>query len=159
MADHNVSIQALAPTGLEIVPWRPVLDALALQIWLDVVAINCRAPLQATLPPMIIIEDGIVSSFESGPIEFEFQTKQMRPNPTTARGRKASQARQKRKNMCLPEVISHSDARTPLVQKSVRHSSRLSAGHEGYCPVRIENRPKGARIGWFRLMRLLVKPV
>jgi len=30
------------PTGLEIVPWRPVLDALALQIWPDIVEATQR---------------------------------------------------------------------------------------------------------------------
>lgn len=141
VTEQYADTQIPAPTGLEIVPWRPVLDALALQIWPDAVAARRKAPQQTASPPLIISEDGIVSSTESVPAEFECQTNQIRPSPTTARGRKANQTRQKRKNMSLPEVVSNSDARTPLVQKSVRRSLRLSAGHDGYCPVRIEKEP------------------
>jgi hypothetical protein len=50
--------------------------------------------------------------------------------------------------MSLPNVISNSDARTPLAQKSVHRSSRLSIGNEGYCPVMIEKEPSKKCKNW-----------
>lgn len=58
-----------------------------------------------------------------------------------------SDARQKRKNMCLPEVASSSDARTPLAQKSVRRSLRR-ANSEGFCEVRIDKEPSKRCKNW-----------
>jgi hypothetical protein len=50
--------------------------------------------------------------------------------------------------MALPEAISIGDARTPLTQKSVRRSTRLSIGKEGFAPVRIEKEPSKRTKNW-----------
>jgi hypothetical protein len=76
---QNVSIQSSAPTGLEIVPWRPALHVLALQALPYVIEARRKAPLQATTPSLIIGEDGVVHITESSPERFEFQSEQKRP--------------------------------------------------------------------------------
>jgi hypothetical protein len=144
---QNANTQSSATTGLEIVPWGPILHVLALQAQPYVNATKRKASLQ-TSTPLIIGEDGVVHNPESSPKSFEFQTQQKRPSPTKVMGQNTGQVRQKRKNMALPEVVSNSDARTPLVQKNVRRSSRLSVGKEGYCSVRIEKESSKRSKNW-----------
>lgn len=152
MEEQNTESQIPAPTGLEIVPWRPVLDVIALQLLPQVVEARQKIALSAPPPTLILGEDGVISGTQSkdgitnitqpGPRNFEFQTQQIRPSPPRTRGQNAIGASKKRKNMSLPNVVSNSDAHTPLVQKSVRRSSRFSASNNGYCPVvRIEREP------------------
>ena len=120
------------------------------QIWPAVVA-AWRKPRQhvapVPTPPLILDEGGIVHSVQSGPSNLKFQTEEIRPSPVAARGRMTSDVRQKRKNMCLPEVASSSDARTPLAQKSVRRSLRR-ANSEGFCEVRIDKEPSKRCKNW-----------
>jgi hypothetical protein len=120
-----------APTGLEIVLRRPVLDALALQIWPAVLAATNKTKSVISSPPLIIEEDGVVLNMHSGPDNFQIQAEQMRPSPAEPDSQKGKMVRLKRKSMALPDVASVSDARTPLVERSVRRSSRLSIGNEG----------------------------
>lgn len=104
------------PTGLEILPWRPVLDALALQICPDIV--------EATQRPQ-----------HSGPSEFEFQAEQTRLSPPVARGHKASVSGQKR-NLSMPQVVSISNANTP---GSGRASSQFQTRcNQGYFLFRVD---------------------
>lgn len=107
---------------------------LALQALPFVLAARGKSPLQVPTPPLIIGNDGVVRSSESSPGVFEFQSEQKRPSPAMAMGQIIIYVRKKRKNMALPEVISNSDARTPLVH--VRRSTRLSVGKEGFCSVK-----------------------
>jgi hypothetical protein len=118
--------------------------------YLFVLAAPRKASVQAAPSPLIISENGVVHSSDSGPGIFEFQTEQMRPSPTKTLGQNYTQARRKRKNMTLPDVVSASDARTPLVQKSVQRSTRLSVGKEGYCPVTVmlEKEPSKRTKNW-----------
>jgi hypothetical protein len=94
---------------------------------------------QTLSSPLILAEDGIVCNAQSSPTEF--QSEDFRPSPSVTKGQNASPTRNKRKTMSLPNVISNNDARTPLAQKSVHRSSRLSISNEGYCPVMIEKEP------------------
>jgi hypothetical protein len=89
--------------------------------------------------------DGEVNVSQSGP---EIQTGQIQPSPAEERGHKATMTRQKRKTMSLPEIVSNSDARTPLVQSNVRRSSRLNARNEGYCLVIIDKEPSKKCKNW-----------
>jgi hypothetical protein len=50
--------------------------------------------------------------------------------------------------MALPEMISNSDPRTPLVQKSVRRSTRLIIGNEGYRSIMITGNPSKKHKNW-----------
>jgi hypothetical protein len=61
-------------------------------------------------------------------------------------GRKANMAKQKRKNMSLPSTISNADTRTPLVEDSVRRSTRLNK--DGFCSVRLKGNPSKKRNNW-----------
>lgn len=97
---------------------------------------------------MIIGEDSIVCSLQSGPTGFEFQSDESRPSLARTRGLKPNSTKQKRKSMALPQMISNSDPRTPLVQKSVRRSTRLSIGNEGYRSVRITGNPSKKPKNW-----------
>lgn len=164
-----VQEQLPKPTGLEIVPWRPVPDAIALQILPEVIAAR-RKSVELPPPPVLIIsENGIVHSeindaavsatapvqsnvlegMMSGPVSSpEVQTEQIQPSPGIETGPKTATHRQKRKNMSLPVTVSNSDARTPLVQSSVRRSSRLSASNEGYCPVVTDKEPSKKCKNW-----------
>lgn len=99
-------------------------------------------------PPLIIEEDGVVLNMHSGPDNFQIQAEQMRPSPAEPDSQKGKMVRLKRKSMALPDVASVSDARTPLVERSVRRSSRLSIGNEGFCPVRIEKEPSKKTKNW-----------
>lgn len=142
--------EAPNPVGLEIVPYTLVLDALALQVWPMVAAAlhNLhRQVTQETSPTLIIDEAGVVHASQNGPFVFEFQAERAQPNPTVTKGRKASVVNQKRKNMCLPEVISNSDARTPMTQKNVRRSLRR-ANVEGFHEVRIDKEPSKRCKNW-----------
>jgi hypothetical protein len=164
--DQTVGPQIPAPIGLEIVPWHPVLDVIALQIWPEVVAAKCKPVKQNPSPTLILAKvgalsgihpgsaieteqsstmDGQVNGSQSGP---EIQIEQIRPSPAEERGQKATMTRQKRKTLSLPEIVSNSDARTPLVQSSVRRSSRLSVGDKGYCPVIIDKEPSKKCKNW-----------
>jgi hypothetical protein len=102
--------------------------------------------MQTPSSPLILAEDGIVCNTQSSPTEF--QSENFRPSPSVTKGQNASPTRNKRKTMSLPNVISNSDARTPLAQKSVHRSSRLSIGNEGYCPVMIEKEPSKKCKNW-----------
>jgi hypothetical protein len=96
--------------------------------------------------PITPVEDGTVSSMESGPGDFEFQSVQIRPSPSMTGGRKANMAKQKRKNMSLPSTVSNADTRTPLVEDSVRRSTRLNK--DGFCSVRLKGNPSKKRNNW-----------
>jgi len=50
--------------------------------------------------------------------------------------------------MALPEATSNSDARTPLTQKVVRRSTRLSTSNDGFYSVRIDKEPSKRNKNW-----------
>lgn len=152
--DHIVVPEApYTSSGLEIVPWHPVNHAIALQLWPVVVSIlrtvakgKQIAPEPA--PVIIITQDGVVTSPPtSGPTIFEFQSEEIQPSLVAAVGQIPNIVREKRKNMCLPDVVSSSDARTPLAQKSVRRSKRC-VNKEGFCYVRLEKEPSKRTKNW-----------
>lgn len=114
----------LAPalTRLEIVPWRPAKDVIALQIWPEVVAARCKPVAKSASPVLILAEDGVVKEsvladgVGDGPSSgLAIQTEQIRPSPVVGMGWKESMARKKRKSMSLPDAVSNSDTRTLLV--------------------------------------------
>jgi len=142
--DRNAMQSALlqpapaAVTGMEIVPWKPVFDVLALQLWPAVVKSRREANARATVVP-------------SGPVillgpppQFEFQSQQIRPSPSLTQGQKSKAANEK-KTLALPTTISESSASTPLVQSTVRRSSRRTAKLDGFCPVRLSANPSKKR--------------
>lgn len=47
--------------------------------------------------------------------------------------------------MAFPDLVSVSDSHTPLTQKLVHRSTRLSTGKEGFCSVRIEKEPSNRK--------------
>lgn len=83
-------IQAPIVTGLEIVPWCPVHHAIALQLWPNIVAARRHAAHQQSDPAASqIIHLEHVSHAgpeDSSPVEFEFQTEEIRPSPPLPRG-------------------------------------------------------------------------
>jgi hypothetical protein len=50
--------------------------------------------------------------------------------------------------MTLPLLISVNDPRIPLSQSSVRRSTRLSSGKEGFCSVRLDKEPSKRTRNW-----------
>ena len=87
------ALQVAAPstpatlTGLEIVPWKPVRDVLALQLWPAVIESRRMANASAknvNAAPVIILG----GPSDSNPSGFEFQMGDNRPSPPKTRGRK-----------------------------------------------------------------------
>lgn len=127
-----------AVTGMEIVPWKPVLDVIALQLWPAIVQSRRQAkssPSVAPSGPVILL---------GPPPQFEFQSEQIRPSPSVTWGEKSKTVNEK-KTLALPTTISESSASTPLVQSSVRRSSRRTAKLDGFCPVRLSANPSKKR--------------
>lgn len=100
----------LAPTtGLEIVPWKLVKDAIALQLWPAIVQSRREAKAEPSITP-----SGPVILLEAPP-RFEFHSEQERPSPSPARGRK-NRAATGKKTLALPSAVSASNTSTPLAQ-------------------------------------------
>lgn len=136
-----------ATTSLEIVPWTPVLDVMALQLWPYVLESHCRLRAQKKAAPVIILggpqEMEINESPNvSGPGNFEFQSQQMQPSLVTETGQKRGRGRP-RKVLSLPTPPGNSV--TPLVETSVRRSTRFSSRKGGFHKVRIEEEPSKKR--------------
>lgn len=124
--------------GLEIVPWKPVKDVIALQ-FLPIV-LQCmqeaKKKLENAAPEPVILL--------GAPPRFEFQADHPRPSPSPNKGRK-SRAAAGKKTLSLPSAIS-ANSFTPLVQSSVRRSSRITANLDGFCPtVRLHGNPTKKR--------------
>lgn len=154
--DHIAVPEApYTPSSLEIVPWRPVNHAIALQLWPVVVSIlrtvaKGKQIAPESAPVIIITQDGVVTSPPtSGPTIFEFQSEEIQPSLVAAVGQIPNTVREKRKNMCLPDVVSSSDARTPLAQKSVRRSKRCVNKVSAMSDWR-KSHPRELRIGLLR---------
>ena len=78
---------------------------------------------------------------ESSPVDFEFQTSPIRPSPAEGgqekcRGRRSC-------NLSLPALSNNST--TPLVESSVRRSSRINSGKDGFREVRLAGEPSKKR--------------
>lgn len=146
-----------APTatlGLEIVPWKPIRDAIALQLIPHFRECQSRPRAQKETGLVIILaglndmqtdeslEENSIAENNSatlGPegIRIQSQSTQGETMPNLpARGQKGKVVTAKKKNVTLPTLVSASSASTPLTQSSVRCSSRRSS-HEGYCMVRL----------------------
>jgi hypothetical protein len=54
----------------------------------------------------------------------------------------------KRKGMMLPDTTSLCDTRTPLTERAVRYSIRLSNNSQGFCQVRIDKEPSRRVKNW-----------
>jgi len=133
-----------APTSLEIVPWKPVPQVLALQLWPAIVESRSAAEAQATSAPVILLGDVPRAEHqgpkESGPSDFEFHATQIQPSPVTQRKR-----RNYGSNMSLPISIGSMD--TPLVDSTVRRSTRPSSARDGFHEVRVDKEPSKKRKG------------
>lgn len=147
VVDRNI-VQAALPvvpapsSGLEIVSWKPVRDALALQLWPEIVQSWRQARTRVanvSAPPVIILG----GPSDSGPSQFEFQMGQHQPSPPSTKGHKHRRSAVKKK-LSLPTVVSASSPSTPLTQSSVRRSTRLT-DKEGFCTVRLEREPSKKR--------------
>lgn len=80
-----------APSGLEIVPWKPIPHVLALQLWPAILESRQKANSLSHLDSVIFLpgpheEQG--GPVNSSPMEFEFQTQQMQPSPSSVAGHK-----------------------------------------------------------------------
>ena len=162
----NLSSPTPAITGMEIVTWKPVLPALALQLWPSVVASRRAACAQPRSSVIILpdprVEQGPATSGSSG---FEFQSEQMQPSPCGEAGMRVYQRRRiamlslpvassntispvvegsvsrstrMNNNMSLPDVSSN--PATPLVDSTMRRSTRLS-DKDGFHEVRLAGNP------------------
>jgi hypothetical protein len=132
--DENANV-----IGLEIVPWKPTNDAIALQLFATLVehqaTVNQQAEKQkqqqssqdsgVTSNPTLEFETsetqpspatlGNSSALRPKRIEFESQNEENRPSPELAMGQMQHfSTGQKTKGMALPNIISVNDARTPL---------------------------------------------
>jgi hypothetical protein len=138
-----------ASIGLEIVPWKPVRDVIALQLWPHIVECR-RTPKVIAEPAPVIIrpedeqaDQAEGASPDSGPTSFEFQTQQAQPISTLAPGQKRGRGRP-RKVLSLPAPSKNS---APIVESSVRRSSRVSKGKNGFHTptVMLEEEPSKKR--------------
>ena len=68
---------------MEIVPWKPILDVMALQLWPLILESRRQVRIEENTTPVILLGDvgHQQSPTTSGPDDFEFQMGQMRPNP------------------------------------------------------------------------------
>jgi hypothetical protein len=147
VVDRN-DVQATLPvvlatsSGLEIVSWKPVHDALALQLWPEIVQSWRQARTWAAnvSAPLVIILGG---PSDSGPSQSAFQMGQNQPSPPSTKGHKHRRSAVKKK-LSLPTVASASSSSTPLTQSSVRRSTRLT-DKEGFRTVRLEHEPSKKR--------------
>jgi hypothetical protein len=139
-------IQAPDVTGWEIIPWRPIPHAIALQLWPDILEARRRAAqhIPSAEENVIQLTDAEHGPISSDPMNFEFQVESNRPSPPTASGRRNRRPTQKR-TLALPWTSSSSNPSSPLVQDSLRRSSRISASKEGYWNVRVDKEPSKKR--------------
>jgi hypothetical protein len=138
---------------MEIVPWKPVLDVIALQLW-PLILYRKRSPFAPRAPaksgPVILLgwkQDEQIEQMEEGPsdcgpTDFEFKT-QAQPNMSQDKGQRRGRG-QPRKVLSLPAP---SGSTTPVVATSVRRSSRVNKGKDGYHTptVRLEEEPSKKR--------------
>jgi hypothetical protein len=145
----------LAITGLEIVPWKPVLSALALQLWPAILASRKATRVQPSTSTVIILPSPRVEQVPATfkPSGFKFQSEKMQPSllslPEASSNLimplvESSVKRNTRicTSMSLPDAPSNSA--TPLVDNSVRRSTRLSA-KDGFHEVRLAGNPSKKR--------------
>jgi hypothetical protein len=138
--DRNL-IEDPVVTGLEIVPWRPVKDALALQLWPYIVDARHHATAQQT--PQASTQAIHPDHGEHGPADFESQN-ESNPSTSVTKVYKRRQTNQK-KTLALPSTVSSENPSTPLVQDNVRRSTRLSASRGGFREVRVDKEPSKKR--------------
>jgi hypothetical protein len=117
---------------MEIVPWKLIPHVIALEYLPLVLSVKRRPAPKVPSPTLIIDEEGIVHTNDCGPEQFEFQASQIRPIPIESVGYNAGQIGHKCKTMALPSLVFNSDPRTPLNQRDVRRSTRLSATKKGF---------------------------
>jgi hypothetical protein len=122
-------------------------QAIALQLWPDIVEARRPAARQTIIAPSQVIHlDYPVNTGpeRSSPAEFEFQAENNRPSPPAYKCYKRRQTA-KGKTLSLPPVISNSSSSTPLAEGSVRRCSRLSANKAGFREVKIDKEPSKKR--------------
>lgn len=132
-------------TGWEIIPWKPILDVIALQMWPHVIARKAKTAVEKESAPVMILGD-TQEWYDQGPnvsspTEFKFQIEDLQPSPV----REAFQPRHRgrRSHMSLPAHPGSSS--TPLTESSVRRSSRFSKTKDGFRFVRLEREPSKKR--------------
>jgi hypothetical protein len=131
---------APASTGLEIVPWKPVLDVIALQLWPLIVESRRQARIAELTAPVIVLGDVECqqSPTTSGLEDFEFQMGQIQPSPP----REAIQEKQRgRKSTGMSLLASSSSSVSSLVESSVRRSQRVNHATNGFHEVRLAKNP------------------
>jgi hypothetical protein len=129
--------------GFEIVPWKPVLHVMALQLWPHIVEARKRTvPKETTSVNVLILDEGDQGPLPSGPSAFEFQTRENQPSPQSTRGKKKKQSHVPRV-LSLPSVVSASSS-TPLTERSVRRSTRLNS-NDGFRQFRLDRDPSKKR--------------
>ena len=129
--EPQVARQDTATIGLELVPWKPCDPALLLQLWLEILeaASNKSAKqAQSVLTTNSLGEDG-QSTFI--PANSEIQTSQNEPGPLSMTVSQTDSNRP-RHTVSLPDRVSN--ALSPIIEKSVRCSSRLNM-NDGFCAV------------------------
>jgi hypothetical protein len=127
---------------LEIVPWKPVRDVIALQLLPAFFESRREAIISeksAPAAPVIILG----GPSDSSPLPSEFQMGQNQPSPSKALAHKRGKLPAK-KRLALPIVVSATYSSTPLIQSSVRRSTRLG-NKEGYCSVKLAADPSKKR--------------
>jgi len=143
IVDRN-AVQAALPRalvanhGLEIVPWKPVNDAIPLQMW--TIFLESRRAAKPASTALMLTQGGPT---DPSPPQFESGLEQNKPSPPSVRGRKGRRTAVKKK-LALPTTVSLSSSSTPLSQSSVRRSTRNS-NKEGYCPVKLAADPSKKR--------------
>jgi hypothetical protein len=133
-----------ARTGMDIVPWKPIPDVMALQLWPLIIESRRQARIAEQIAPVILLGDvgRQLSPTTSSPEDFEFQMGQVQSSPPREVTQKKHRGR-KSTSMALP--ASSSSSVTPLVESSVRRSLRVNRATDGFHQVRLEKNPSKKR--------------
>jgi hypothetical protein len=151
-----------APTGIELVPWKPSVPAALLQYWpvvfedLQRVSFATREPLTSQAAP-IILTDGTqnnpsssssraVVSFSEECTNIYSDPRPSSPGPSSATTAGAiTPAIQKKRGSTRASLpIGVSNLAIPIAATSVRRSARLNK-HDGFCVVRLDREPAKKR--------------
>ena len=114
IVDRN-AVQAALPHalvanhGLEIVPWKPVNDAIPLQMW--TIFLESRRAAKPASTALMLTQGGPT---DPSPPQFESGLEQNKPSPPSVRGRKGRRTAVKKK-LALPTTVSLSSSSTPPV--------------------------------------------
>lgn len=116
---------------LELVPWKPVTQAIAIQVYAALVEhLEIENQQKLSLQNFVTL---------SGPI-FEFEAQQFQPGPEAALNMKKPTKPSKR-SMGLPTTASVRNPASPVVDKQIRRSPCLRAANDGFSYTWLGNNP------------------